>query len=379
MPTSTSKTLLLVDDDPRNLLALGALLERFDHRLVTANGGRAAIEAFEREAPDLVLCDYAMPDCDGLAVLRAIRAHSRRGDTPVVIVTAYAEREHRLAALQAGADDFLEKPIDEPVLTARVRTLLRLKHSRDALDSARNELAFRNEVLKRLQSEQRELVNFILHDLRVPINALQLALDYCRRQTPADAPEFSSALDDASSAARRVARMSEDLVSISQLEDEGFPVKLSHVRLDSIVEEVMRAAHALLGQRRVDFVCRRSADAEVVGDPGLLRRVLENLFDNAIRHTPTAGRVRIEVDVEENARVLLSNDGPALAAREHARLFEKYAHSPDPRSAAVHAGLGLYFCKRAMLAQHGDIAIVDLPGWPASFQLTLPTTAQLER
>ena len=379
MLASAARTLLLVDDDPRNLIALGALLEPLGHRLVTAHGGRAAIDMFEREAPDLVLCDYAMPECDGIAVLHAIRAHARRGDTPVVIVTAYAERQHRIQALEAGADDFLEKSIDTPVLTARVRTLLRLQQSRAALDSAKNELAFRNEVLRRLQSEQRELVDFILHDLRVPITALHLALDACRHNAPADAVELASALDHASDAARRVARMSEDLVSISQLEDEGFPVKLSHVRLDSVVEDVMASCRALLGQRRVELVSRQRRDAEVVGDPGLLRRVLENLFDNAIRHTDAAGRVRVEVEVDGHARIVVSNDGVPLSAREHEQLFEKYAHGTAARSPGVHAGLGLYFCKRAMLAQHGDIAIVDAPGWPASFRLTLPTTAQLER
>ncbi|HET6585613.1 MAG TPA: response regulator, partial [Nannocystaceae bacterium] len=156
------KTLLLVDDDPRNLIVLTALLDRFGHRLLRADGGLAAIERFETDAPDLVLCDLAMPGVDGMDVLSAIRAHPSRGDTPIILVTAYAEREMRVRALQAGADDFLEKPIDEPVLVARVRTLLRLKHSRDALDSARAELAARNHALERVQKEQRELTDFIL-------------------------------------------------------------------------------------------------------------------------------------------------------------------------------------------------------------------------
>src|SRR5687768_2922360 len=88
VPAPATNTLLLVDDNPRNLLALGALLEPSGHRLVTADGGRSAIDTFEREEPDLVLCDFAMPECDGIEVLRAIRAHPFHGDTPVVIVTA---------------------------------------------------------------------------------------------------------------------------------------------------------------------------------------------------------------------------------------------------------------------------------------------------
>lgn len=370
---TTAKTVLLVDDDPRNLLALGALLGPSGHRLLTADGGRSAIAAFERDAPDLVLCDFAMPECDGLEVLRAIRSHPQRGDTPVVIVTAYAEREHRLQALQAGADDFLEKPIDEPVLTARVGTLLRLKQSRDALESARRELTFQNSALRRLHAEQRELVDFILHDLRVPITALQLALDGCRGCAPSDASDLAESLEDASVAARRIARMSEDLVSISQLEDEGFPVRLTHLRVDAVVEEALASCRPLFGHRRVDFVCRSDANGDVVGDPALLRRVVENLIDNAIRHTPSAGTIRVEVMVDGEATVVISNDGLGLPAARHDGLFAKYARGSDADDrGTAHAGLGLYFCKRAMLAQCGDIDLVDLPEWPTSFRLRLP-------
>jgi two-component system sensor histidine kinase/response regulator len=369
--TSLTKTILLVDDDPRNLIALGALLEPTGHRLVTASGGRSAIAAFGRERPDLVLCDFAMPECDGIDVLNAIRRDPIGAETPVVIVTAYSEREHRLRALQAGADDFLEKPIDEPVLMARVRNLLRLKHSRDALESARVELAFRHEALKRLQNDQRELMDFILHDLRMPITALQLALDWCRDNTPPAAVEFLSVIEEAKTAAHRVSRMSEDLVSISQLEDEGFPVKLSRVRLDAVVEDVLASCRALLEHRRLDVVSAGEQSSEAIGDAALMRRVVENLIDNAIRHTRNAGRVRVEVAVRDGAQVIVSNDGAPLSAAEHARVFEKYVRGSSSQGPS-HAGLGLYFCKRAMLAQHGDIAIVDVPGWPASFALTLP-------
>ena len=70
-----------------------ALLDRFGHRLLQADGGLEAIERFEIESPDLVLCDLAMPGVDGMDVLSAIRAHPSRGDTPIILVTAYAERE----------------------------------------------------------------------------------------------------------------------------------------------------------------------------------------------------------------------------------------------------------------------------------------------
>src|SRR5690349_9545740 len=95
-----SECLLLVDDEPRNLVALEALLQPFGHRLVRATSGAAAMEAFEREAPALVICDLVMPGCDGVEVLGRIRTHPHRNHTPVILVTAHIEREHRIRALR---------------------------------------------------------------------------------------------------------------------------------------------------------------------------------------------------------------------------------------------------------------------------------------
>ncbi|HET6582444.1 MAG TPA: response regulator, partial [Nannocystaceae bacterium] len=139
-----AKCLLLVDDDPRNLLALAALLAPEGFRLVHAHDGRAAVAAFEEVRPDLVLCDLAMPGMDGIEVLQRIRAHQSAAHTPFILVTAHTDRDCRLRALRAGADEFIEKPIDRAVLEARVRGLLRLKESRDALDRAHSELTRRH-------------------------------------------------------------------------------------------------------------------------------------------------------------------------------------------------------------------------------------------
>jgi signal transduction histidine kinase len=366
------KTLLLVDDDPRNLVVLRALLDRFGHRLLHADGGAQAIASFETEAPDLVLCDLAMPRVDGMAVLAAIRAHPTRADTPIILLTAYAEREHRIRALQAGADDFLEKPIDEPVLVARVRTLLRLKHSRDALDTARLELAARHAAVERLQKEQRELADFILHDLKVPLTVLQLSLDWSRANLDADPAARADALEEASVAARRVARMSEDLVMVSRLEQPGFPIRWSRVRIDTLVEQVIARCHSALARKNIAVELEPVRGVEVLADQHLLERVVENLIDNSLRHTPDGGRVCVQTGIEQGASIVISNDGPPIAAGDRSRIFDKFMRGgTSPRAHSGSVGLGLYFCKRAMQAQSGDVCLVDVPGWSTSFRVSL--------
>lgn len=368
------KTLLLVDDDPRNLTVLNALLDRFSLQLLLAHGGLEAIERFEVEAPDLVLCDLAMPGVDGMDVLAAIRAHPTRGETPIILVTAYADREHRIRALQAGADDFLEKPIDEPVLVARVRTLLKLKHSRDMLDTARSEVAARHAALERVQKEQRELTDFILHDLKVPLTALQLSLDWCRLNLDASRDERAETITEALVAARRVSSMSEDLVTISRLEQPGFPVRWSRVRLDELLQDVAERLRSVLALKKVELLLEPAGGAEVLADQHLLQRVVENLVDNSLRHTPEGGRVRVQAAIEQGVAIVVSNDGPPIASSDRQRIFDKFVRGATQRSHGG-AGLGLYFCKRAMQAQSGDVSLVDIPGWSTSFRVSLPARA----
>src|SRR4051812_44092552 len=106
------KRVLLVDDNPINLDVLEGHLSSLGLDLLRATDGRSAVAMVETDPPDLILLDVVMPDFDGLETLAHIRAHEEHGHIPVILVTAHSERKHRLRGLEAGADEFLEKPVD---------------------------------------------------------------------------------------------------------------------------------------------------------------------------------------------------------------------------------------------------------------------------
>ncbi len=127
---------LVVDDYEPNLRGLGQLLERADYTVFTAANGRDALEIVKRERPDLVLLDVIMPGISGLDVCAELKRNADTRFTPVVLISGEQERQTRLAGLDAGADDFLKKPVDPEELQARVRSLMRLKRLTDDLESA---------------------------------------------------------------------------------------------------------------------------------------------------------------------------------------------------------------------------------------------------
>ena len=127
---------LVVDDGEINRALVEAFLSDLDCRLQSAEDGPAALAAIDKETPDLVLLDVQMPGMDGYEVCRRIKARPRGRLLPVVMLTALDNANDRIQALEAGADDFMSKPVDRVELVARVRSALRLKAVYDTLDSA---------------------------------------------------------------------------------------------------------------------------------------------------------------------------------------------------------------------------------------------------
>ena len=152
---STHGTLLLVDDLPQNIRLLEAVLAPRGYAIVKAESGREALEKVTAEPVDLVLLDILMPEMDGYAVCRALREDPATRYLPVVMVTASGDQE-KVAAIEAGADDFITKPFDQAELVARVSSLLRIKRYHDTIEAQAAELAEWNRELERRVTEQVE-------------------------------------------------------------------------------------------------------------------------------------------------------------------------------------------------------------------------------
>lgn len=129
MDNNTAR-ILIVDDDARNVRLLEAMLLAEGHATITAGSGRLAVQVAMIEIPDLILLDVMMPDMNGFEVVEKLKGHAVTQDIPIVMITALDDRESRLYALQAGADEFISKPVDRSELSTRVKNLLALSQYR---------------------------------------------------------------------------------------------------------------------------------------------------------------------------------------------------------------------------------------------------------
>ena len=151
---SAPARILVVDDLPQNVKLLAHLLEAKGYAVATAASGPEALLKVEKEPPDLVLLDVMMPEMSGYEVCRKIRDNPATGILPVVMVTSLDPAQERIRGLEAGADDFLTKPVNQAELLARVRSLIRVKHLYDTVQLQAAQLAEWNKTLEERVREQ---------------------------------------------------------------------------------------------------------------------------------------------------------------------------------------------------------------------------------
>ncbi len=152
--TAAPAKILVVDDTPANVKLLAGVLEASDYDVCVAYSGREALEQVAKNQPDLILLDIVMPDLDGYEVCRRIREDATTALVPVVMVTALDPEEERIKGIEAGADDFLTKPINRMELMARVRSLLRIRELHRVVEEQAERLVQWNQTLEQRVEEQ---------------------------------------------------------------------------------------------------------------------------------------------------------------------------------------------------------------------------------
>ena len=150
----TPARVLIADDNTANLRILRTRLAADGYEVVTAADGEEALVVARDSTPDLILLDIMMPKVDGIEVCRQLKAAQGSGFTPIILVTAMTDAKDIVAGLEAGADEYLTKPVDHAALSARVRSMLRIKGLHDTVAAQAQEIARWNATLERRVAEQ---------------------------------------------------------------------------------------------------------------------------------------------------------------------------------------------------------------------------------
>lgn len=374
-------TILVVDDNLQNREVAEGHLVGAGYTAIQAESGEQALVLLEAQRPDLVLLDVLMPGIDGFETCRQIRMLPEVGKTPVLFLTALGDLGTHKAALDSGADDFLTKPINRTELLIRVRSLLRIKALSDELNRNYEVIRTQRDALLAANRQKEELTALIVHDLKNPLSSILSNAKYVLGRKELGVDERDS-LGDILRASQSMVRLVMNLLDVSRSEDGALVPHVTEFELPTLLAEVGKE----MGRRIDDKEQRLDLSiAPQVGllraDRDLVRRIVENLIDNAYKYSPRQATITIDVlattmpDGVEPAveiRVLDEGDGIPIPYRE--LIFEKYGRieATGKHAPGSSHGLGLVFCRRAVDVHGGAIWVDDARPGGGCFCVRLP-------
>ncbi|MCA1904020.1 MAG: hybrid sensor histidine kinase/response regulator [Cyanobacteria bacterium KgW148] len=351
--------LLVVDDVSDNVHLIRAILAEEECIILEACNGKEALEIIPRELPDLILLDVMMPGIDGYEVTRQVRSMEGIPFIPILLITAY-DQPSAVKGLDLGADEFIRKPVEADELVARVRSLLRLKHSIAARD--------------RIERQRQDFVYRLTHDLRTPLVAADKMLDLLQEGVLGELPpEAKEALAIMSRSNRDLLEMVNKLLDVYRYESGSKTLNMQPVNLGEIMSQVVSSLHPIAFSKHLDLSMHLPEHiAPIQGDRLELMRVFNNLIGNALKFTDQ-GRVTVTVtDTATEAIVAVEDTGPGISVPDQQLLFQRFHQGKHHKQGS---GLGLYLSHYIVSAHGGRIEVDSVPGRGCRFSVHLPHAA----
>ncbi|VXD23144.1 Response regulator receiver signal transduction histidine kinase [Planktothrix serta PCC 8927] len=373
-PSKSNDRILAVDDSPDNLFLIEAILAEEGYEVACKSDGSSALAAIETDPPDLVLLDVMMPGIDGYEVTRRIRTNPHLPFIPILLITAH-DHSSVVEGLDAGADDFIRKPVEVDELLARVRSLLRLKHSIDQ---------------QMAMSRQREdFVSRLTHDLRTPLVAADRMLNLFLQGVLGDIPPtMQAAITSMINSNQNLLQMVNTLLEVYRYEAGRKTLTFSSFDFGKLIQEVLQELTPLSQDKELSIKFNPAKDCLadspiIIGDPLEIRRVVTNLVGNAIKFTDM-GAVeirlhRIEALLDPNNQsekgVILEveDSGIGMSPEDQAIIFERFRQGNNKRSGS---GLGLHLVSRIVEAHRGTIQVQSQIGQGSLFTVYLPVNPE---
>ena len=356
--------ILSVDDIEDNLILVQTLLESEGYNIDSVTDGETALKKVAELPPDLIMLDVMMRGINGYEVTRRIRNNPELNYIPILLLTAFDESSV-VEGLDAGADDFIRKPFDTEELLARVRSLLRLKHSIDE---------------QRTMTRQREdFVSRLTHDLRTPLVAADRMLNLFLQEVFCPiSPEMKQAINVMVRSNQNLLEMVNTLLEVYRFEAGKKTLNSEPCNLTTIAAEVVGELTPLAREKHLILKLDTHPEnhREIVkGDRLELRRVFNNLIGNAIKFTDT-GSIKIRVFATSSPTnhpkeviIEVEDTGYGIAPEDQGTIFERFRQGRNKRSGS---GLGLHLSQRIVEAHGGKIELSSELGKGSIFTVRLP-------
>lgn len=353
MNTKNIARILIVDDDNIVRETFSELLGLEGYTVATACDGLEALTTVPQFLPDIILLDVMMPVVDGYTVCRRLKNDANWQHIPIILVTALDGRADLIRGLEAGADEFLSKPIDRAELRARLRTMLRIKRQYDSLQ----------EDVKMRE----DLINMAVHDIRSPLTAVMMHCGLLTLTGKNFTPSQHRSIETIRTQTQQINAFANDLLILAKMESGQLNLKQTEVSISELIMQLQEQYNLMADALGVKFLTYiESQRYPVILDPSLFTRIVDNLLSNALKYSSSGGKVTLKVRYPygtvpdaPKVRVEVADEGPGVPAQYRDSIFDKYKTLDAKKDGVSQTGLGLAFCKMSVEAHNGRIFVTD--------------------
>ena len=376
---NTPTRILVVDDEVGIREGCRRVLVPQGFEVDVAENGPVGLRKLRESRYDVLLLDIMMPGMSGMEVLRQSRQIDP--DLICIIITGYATVELAVQAVREGAHDFIAKPFSADLLLQVInreleRRALRKEAERvRALEEEARELARAKAELQKLEAVEGRFMLSLVHILRAPVAVLQNTIQLIRQGyiPPEEQPEM---LERAETRAGELLATLDDLLLLAYLKEGIGLSRAETVSLAEVLEGVLATMRPRAERRGISLEVDVRGDSRVRANPDHLRALWSHLIDNAIRYTPSGGRVTVSLwtDPERNLAVgAVSDTGIGIPADEIPRIFEEFYRTEEgKRMQETGTGLGLPIVRQVVETYGGSIEVESEVGRGTTFRFTLP-------
>jgi signal transduction histidine kinase len=378
--------ILLVDDEPRNLDALEAILDDPGYQLLRADDADKALRLLLSNDVAAIVLDIKMPVVSGFELAELIKGTKKFRQIPIVFLTAHLLDEHDvLTGYGAGAVDYLTKPVSPRILRHKVAVFAELFRKTRALAELNEHLETRvqertaelekSEGALRAASKQKDLFLATLsHELRNPLAPLRVGLDILLHES--EEAIVARTLGAMNRQLDHMVRLVDDLLDVSRIAGGKLEMRREHVELSLVIERAMEMAAPWLTQRNQSVTVDAAGPVPAFVDATRIAQIIGNLLNNASKHSPSGARVQIELACDgTTATIRVIDDGVGIPSDQLPRVFgmftklESAAHLPNDG-----LGIGLALSRKLAELHGGTLTVASAgEGKGATFTLSVPT------
>ena len=369
---------LLVDDLEENLLSLEALLRRDGLVLLKARSGDEALELLLQNDIALALIDVQMPGLNGFELAELMRGNERTRRVPIIFVTAgNADSQRRFRGYEAGAVDFIHKPIESDILRSKADVFFELYRQRQQIAMQRDELKARSNALEEADRRKDEFLATLAHELRNPLAPLRHGLDILRRSPgSADAAQIREMMDRQ---LVHLLRLIDDLLDVSRVSQGKIELRKERIQAADALRSAVESSRPLIDAAKHALTVDTPPEP-IWLDADLTRvaQIVGNLLNNAAKYTPEGGRIGLSLRADGGEAVIaVSDNGLGIPADMQSKVFQLFTQIDDHADRAQGGlGIGLALVKQLVAMHDGSVSARSAgPGQGSVFTVRIPLAA----